>query len=141
MSCTINQAKERILNKWDWENSDTSYPVILWGAPGVGKTHLVISLVCERMIKDLESQYLEQVKNLYNESDEYKTITKEFEKKLKILNFDYVTYELLDLISPHCLVLRLAERPIEQLQGVIVPSLSENYARFVMPENLLMGNG
>lgn len=140
MACTIAQAKERILNKWNWENSDLSYPVILWGPPGVGKTSLVISLVCERMIKDLEDKFAkdyEQIKD--KESKEYLDLKKEFERKLNILKFKDITFELLEMIEPHCLILRLAERPIEQLQGVIVPSLSEkqNYARFVMPENLV----
>jgi len=149
MANTINQAKERILTKWNWENPDLSYPVILWGGPGIGKTELVISLVCERMINDLENKYAEDLKainsqgletDLGKELDEHRAkLTKEFEAKLKLLQFDYPSHDLLKLIEPHCLVLRLAERPIEQLQGVVVPSLSEkeNFARFVMPENLV----
>jgi hypothetical protein len=140
MACTITQAKKRILNKWNWDNASLSYPVILWGPPGIGKTELVVSLVCERMIKELELKFYEDTKDIQNkESEEYIKIKKEFDRKYKILNFNDVTHELLELITPHCLVLRLAERPIEQLQGVVVPSLSEekNFARFVMPENLV----
>jgi len=136
---TIAQAKKRILTKWDWNNADTSYPVILWGPPGIGKSEIVISLICERMIDDLKIQHHKDVKEIDKNGEEYQKLTADLEKKLKILNFDYVSHELLEFISPHCLMLRLAERPIEQLQGVIVPSLSEkqNFARFVMPENLV----
>jgi len=142
MANTIIQAKQRILTKWNWENPDISYPVILWGGPGIGKTELVISLVCERMIKDLEKKYAEDmtaIADQFGMEERRAELTKEFEAKLKLLQFDYPTHDLLKLIEPHCLVLRLAERPIEQLQGVVVPSLSEkeNFARFVMPENLV----
>ncbi len=139
MASTITEAKGRILTKWDWNNPDLSFPVILWGAPGIGKTELVISLVCERMLKDLDTEYATKFKTVQKGSDEYKELEELYTKRYNILNFDYVSSELLELISPHCLVLRLAERPIEQLQGVIVPSLTkeENFARFVMPENLM----
>jgi hypothetical protein len=140
MATTIAQAKQRILNKWDWENPDISYPVILWGPPGLGKSEVIMSIVCERMIEDLKKKYYDTVKQIQDkESEEYKKLTEELERKIKVLNFDYVSHELLEMIAPHCLVLRLAERPIEQLQGVVVPSMSEkeNFARFVMPENLV----
>jgi len=137
---TIAQAKERILTKLDWDNTDLSYPVILWGPPGLGKSFLVVSLVCERMIEDLKKEYYEKAKDITDkEGEEYQKLTAELERKLKLLNFDDITHELLEFIAPHCLVLRLAERPIEQLQGVVVPSMSDkdNFARFVMPENLV----
>lgn len=136
MKCNINQAKQRILSKWDWQDPKASYPVILWGPPGLGKTHMVVSLVCERMAKELELEFINTAKSLQQESEEYQSLKIELERKLKILNFDDITHELLELIEPHLLMIRLAERPIEQLQGVIVPSLSEEYARFVMPANL-----
>jgi MoxR-like ATPase len=139
----IAQAKERILSKWDWNNPADNYPVILWGSPGIGKTELVYQVVAERMIyeADREFAYLIiqlKIKNKnYESTEEYKEAKKELEHKKKILNFTYVSEEFLDLIAPHCLILRLAERPIEQLQGVVVPSLSENFAKFVMPENII----
>lgn len=136
---TLAQAKQRILNKWDWEDNSNSYPVILWGAPGLGKTSLVYSLVAERMIHDLKNQFVDDVKGLDKDSKEYLEKKETFDKKIKVLNFSDPNDEFLEMISGHCLVLRLAERPIEQLQGVIVPSLSEkeNVAKFVMPENLV----
>lgn len=136
---TLAQAKERILRKWNWTDSNTSYPVILLGAPGLGKTMLIYQLVAERLIFELSTNFNKQSSNLDKDSEEYKKLKAEFDHKINILNFDDVTDEVLELLSPHCLVLRLAERPIEQLQGVVVPSMSEekNYARFVMPENLV----
>ncbi|HVI41600.1 MAG TPA: hypothetical protein VM577_13185 [Anaerovoracaceae bacterium] len=136
MTCTIEEAKRRILNKLSWDEDGASEPIILWGPPGVGKTELIVSLVCDRMLKDLEAQFISEGKELDNSSEEFKQLVAGYEKTKKVLEFDHVTHELLELISPHLLVIRLAERPIEQLQGVVVPSLSENYARFVMPENL-----
>lgn len=137
MPCTIEEAKRRIFNKLNWETGD-SEPIILWGAPGIGKTELIVSLVCEKMIQELEADVLLKMKeNGWVEgSEEFKTEAAKLEELKKILDFDHVTHELLDLIAPHLLVIRLAERPIEQLQGVVVPSLSSEYARFVMPENL-----
>jgi MoxR-like ATPase len=138
----IAQAKERILSKWDWNNPTDNYPIILWSAPGLGKTSLVYELIAERMIHELDKEFAELIFEMkgkdknYDSSKEYIEAKIELDRKKKILNFIYVGKEFLDLIAPHCLVLRLAERPIEQLQGVIVPSLSENYAKFVMPENL-----
>lgn len=137
MTCTIEEAKRRISNKLDWENGE-SESIILWGAPGLGKSQMIVSLVCEKMIQDLESKTLQEIKdnNWAEDSKEFKKAAEELAIKKKILDFDDITHELLDLISPHLLVIRLAERPIEQLQGVVVPSLSADYARFVMPENI-----
>jgi hypothetical protein len=140
MALTLTQAKKRILNKWDWEDDSNNYPVILWGPPGIGKTYLIYSLVCERMIVEAESNFVKTVKEkkLNKEDKEYVELSEVLAKTLNILKFKSVTHELLELIDRHCLVLRLAERPIEQLQGVIVPSLSEGsrFAKFIMPENL-----
>ena len=33
------------------------FSFILWGPPGIGKTQLVYSLVCERMIYELEKEF------------------------------------------------------------------------------------
>lgn len=139
MAINLNQARQRILNKWDWENNDNSYPVILWSAPGVGKTSLVYSLIAERMISELRNEFAKKTENLDKQETEYLELKKELDKKIDILKKEDINSEFLQLISPHCLVIRLAERPIEQLQGVIVPSMSENnnYAKFVMPENLV----
>ena len=136
---TLAQAKQRILNKWDWEVSANNYPVILWGPPGIGKTELIYSLVAERMGEELRKKFVEDVEKLEKDSDEYNDKKNELDKKLAVLDFDVPTPEFLEMIEKHCLVLRLAERPIEQLQGVVVPSISkeENFARFVMPENLV----
>lgn len=137
MAITLKQAKQRILNKWDWEDNNNNYPVILWGPIGIGKTHLIYSLVCERMASELKKEFYDQAKDLDKASDEYKSLEKELNKKLNILDFKYINDELMSLIDKHCLILRLGERPIEQLQGVIVPSLSEKsgFAKFIMPEN------
>jgi len=138
----IAQAKERILSKWDWNDPTDNYPVILWGSPGIGKTELVYQIISERMVYEAEKEFSELISQLkkknkdYESLEEYKEAKRNLEHKKKVLNFSYVGKEFLDMIAPHCLILRLAERPIEQLQGVVVPSLSENYARFVMPENL-----
>lgn len=145
---TLSQAKERILSKWDWDDASNNYPVILWGAPGLGKTWLVYELVADRMLKEAELTFYEKSQELkatvknqeeLEKLDEYQAAKKELEEKRRILNFTEVNKEFLELIEPHCLVIRLAERPIEQLQGVVVPSMSneENFARFVMPENLV----
>src|ERR1035437_2739826 len=124
MACTIEEAKQRILNKLYWEEDGSSEPVILWGPPGVGKTELIVSIVCERMIRELEKKFLEEgailkKKGLTSEDEELKSLIDKFEATKKILEFDHVTHSLLELISPHLLVIRLAERPIEQLQGVV----------------------
>jgi hypothetical protein len=137
---TIEEAKQRILNKIDWENGSNE-PVILWGPPGVGKTEIIVSIVCDRLLKELEDEFLEKGKELQNkgltaEDEEFKLLIQNYDKTKSTLEFDYVTHELLEMIAPHLLVIRLAERPIEQLQGVVVPSMSSEYARFVMPENL-----
>jgi hypothetical protein len=136
---TLAQAKQRILNKWDWEDNSNNYPVILWGAPGIGKTEVIYSLVAERMMEDLKNSFIENTKSLDKESKEFSKLKADLDQKLKVLDFDVPTYDFLEMIEKHCLVLRLAERPIEQLQGVVVPSMSneENFARFVMPENLV----
>lgn len=128
---TLAQAKQRILNKWDWIDSTDNKPVILWGPVGCGKTSLVYSLVAERM-----TQEIKQALNKSVISAEEKT---DLEHQLAVLQSDDPTHEFLELISNHCIVIRLAERPIEQLQGVVVPSLSEenNFVKFVMPENLV----
>jgi len=136
---TLSQAKQRILNKWDWSAENDNYPVILWGPPGIGKSEMIYSLVCDRMLVEAREEFAKAVENINKDSDEYKELKNELEKKTSVLNFTSVTHELIEAIAPHCLVLRLAERPIEQLQGVVVPSMSEkeNFARFVMPENLV----
>lgn len=136
---TLAQAKQRISNKWDWEATNNNYPVILWGPPGIGKTELIYSLVAERMGEELKKKFVEDTKGFEKESKEYTEAKAELDRKLKVLDFDVPTHDFLEMIAPHCLILRLAERPIEQLQGVVVPSMSneENFARFVMPENLV----
>lgn len=143
------QAKERILSKWDWEDSDDNYPVILWGPPGCGKTYLIYSLVAERMIKEAEVNFFNFTKELkenkklkdsdLDKDENYVKLKEELEHKKKVLNFSNASHEFMKMIEPHCLVIRLAERPIEQLQGVVVPSISEDqdFAKFVMPENLV----
>ena len=81
MASTITEAKGRILTKWDWNNPDLSFPVILWGAPGIGKTELVISLVCERMLKDLDTEYATKFKTVQKGSDEYKELEELYTKR------------------------------------------------------------
>lgn len=78
----IKEAKSNILRKWG------SYPIIIWGPPGIGKTSLITQIAAE--------------------------------KKLE-----------------HTLIIRLAERPVEQLQGVVIPSLSRDSARFILPDNIV----
>ena len=150
---TLKQAKERIQSKWDWNDSADNYPVILWGPPGIGKTQIVYEIVAERMVYELEKEFFNFVTDLktklkesngktpsqedLEKIEEYTERKNDLENKKNILNFTSVTDDLLKLIAPHCLIIRLAERPIEQLQGVVVPSISENFAKFVMPENLV----
>lgn len=144
---TLAQAKERIKTKWDWSDTNNNYPVILWGAPGVGKTQIIYQLIAERLIEELELEFYEYTKeikeknNLKREdlksNEEWKKKEKELKNKREILNSADLSNKFMELIEPHCLVIRLAERPIEQLQGVVIPSLSDNFARFVMPENLV----
>lgn len=102
-------------------------------------TEIIYSLVCDRMIAEATEEFAKAVENIKKDSEEYIELKSELEKKTSVLKFTAVTHELLETIAPHCLVLRLAERPIEQLQGVVVPSMSgkDNFARFVMPENLV----
>lgn len=136
---TLKQAKQRILNKWNWEDSSKSVPTILYGAPGIGKTALAYSLIADRIKFELEKEFLKNSQKIEDKSsEEYIKLNSEFEKKIKILNFDSITKEFLDFISPHCLTLRLAECPIEVLQGVVVPSLSDkdNFAKQVVLENI-----
>lgn len=142
MACTIEEAKQKILNKLYWEEGVSSEPVILWGAPGLGKTEMIVSLICDRLLKELENNFLTEGKKLADQG--FKSGTPEFDKFVasyeadkKLLEFEFVSQELLEKLAQHLLVLRLAERPIEQLQGVVVPSISDNFARFVMPENLV----
>jgi hypothetical protein len=139
---SLAQAKERVLTKWDWDNDTDNYPVILWGPIGIGKTWLVYQLISERIIYELDKEFAALILKLkkenknYESAEEFKSAKVELDRKRKILDFKDLNAEFMNLISPHCLILRMAERPIEQLQGVVVPSLSDNYAKFVMPENL-----
>lgn len=134
MGCNLQVAKQKILNKWDWSNAGKSEPVILWGAPGIGKTQLICQLVGERMLHEMNQQ-IEELE-AKGSSKELENLKVRYENtRTKLDNFEDVTTDILEAIEDHLLVIRLAERPIEQLQGVIVPSKSTEWADFVLPKN------
>lgn len=123
---TVEQAKQAIMNKWDWENPNANIPIFLWGSIGIGKTNCVQDLVASRMIYELEN-------NLPNLNGEAKKKAARELERLK--NYDRPK-EVEDLLERHLLTLRLAERPIEQLQGVPAPDFERSRTVFLMPENV-----
>lgn len=121
MAYTINRAKQAVLNKWDWTNPENNIPIFIWGPLGIGKTQLVSQIVSERMIYELSKIQNKSEKDIINLRR-----LKEF-KNVKHIE---------DLLDEHLLVLRLAERPIEQLQGIPAPDFNNKRAVFLMPENV-----
>lgn len=122
---TIKESRQAIMNKWDWENPTENITTILWGPPGIGKTWLVYDVVVERMIKELEMKKANE------------TLSGEDVKNLNMLKTYSNPKEIEKLISKHLLVLRLAERPIEQIEGVPAPDFKNRSTIFLMPENLI----
>ncbi len=125
MSYNITKAKKAIRNKWDWKNPDMNITTFIWGPIGVGKTNAVEQLVIERKIAELEAKILLG-------SDSKLT---DLNKLRKLQDYTF-TREIQDILDENLLVLRLAERPIEQLQGIPAPILENNSAKFLIPENL-----
>ena len=128
MQISLAKAKQAILNKWDWENPNNNIPIFVWGPIGVGKTWTVTEVVVERIKKDIENSLkltlpLKAMEDLNN--------------KLTRLNNYERPEEIADIVDKHLLVLRLAERPIEQLQGVPTPDFAKGVTRFLMPENVV----
>jgi len=119
MGYNLEKTKRSIFNKWDWDNPERSIPVFLWGQIGIGKTSIINQVVIARIKKDLE---------------EDKEANKE--KLHRLNNYKYLS-EVQDMIDEHLLVLRLAERPIEQLQGVPTPDFKNKVTMFFMPENMV----
>ena len=117
---TVEEIKIAIMNKWDWEHPALNIPILLWGAPGLGKTWIIFDLVAGRKLSELC--------NLPNPTEEDR------EKIRRLQNYSNPN-EIEDLIEENLLVLRLAERPIEQLEGVPAPDFANRSTCFLMPEN------
>ncbi|HUU87017.1 MAG TPA: ATP-binding protein [Candidatus Glassbacteria bacterium] len=122
---TIKESRRAIMNKWDWENPTDNITTILWGPPGIGKTWLVYDVVVERLIKELE------------EKKQNQSLTVEEVANLETLKTYYDPKQIEKIISKNLLVLRLAERPIEQIEGVPAPDFKNRSTIFLMPENLI----
>ena len=152
---TVKEARQSILNKWDWEDPSENVPIFLWGPIGIGKTQIVQTVVAERKLfelkKDLEKaeKDLEKVENCKNvkdiTSDQADLLMKEksviedrksaIEDKINRLSAYDSPKQIADILEDHLLVLRLAERPIEQLQGIPAPDWENRQTVFLMPEN------
>lgn len=126
----IIQAKRAARNKWDWVNPINNIPIFIWGPIGVGKTWVVQQLAAERMILDRKNILSGEVPA----TDEEKEIAA---VELKRLQSFSDPKEVEDLLAKHVLVLRLAERPIEQLQGVPTPDLENQQTVFLIPKNFV----
>jgi hypothetical protein len=126
MSFTIGQASAAVMNKWDWEDPTNNTPVFLWGSIGIGKTNLIQDLVAKRMIADRQSLVLTL------SGADLEVAQHELQR---LLSYDRPK-EVEDLLDQHLLTLRLAERPIEQLQGVPAPDFENHRTVFLMPENV-----
>lgn len=129
MGYTIKQVRSSILNKWDWNDYKKNIPILVWGPPGVGKTWLIMSIIAERKIKELELKLSQS--NLSSLDKE--KLTNDLNRLKSYTDPD----EIEDILAPHILVMRLAERPIEQIEGVPSPNFECGFTRFLMPENLI----
>lgn len=130
MGYNTKQVRSAILNKWDWKNPKNNIPILVWGPPGIGKTWLIMSIIAQRKIEELEL-------SLKNDS-----FTSYYTKKEAIIMLERLkTYtnpdEVDDILNRHTLIMRLAERPIEQIEGVPAPNFELGYTKFLMPENLI----
>jgi len=126
---TIKESRRAIMNKWDWENPSENITTILWGPPGIGKTWLIFDIVVERMIKELKANLEKPESDLNSHAN-----TK---RDLDILTSYDNPNQIEKILSKHLLVLRLAERPIEQIEGVPAPNFETRSTVFLMPENLI----
>ena len=122
---TIKEARRAIMNKWDWKNPTENITTILWGPPGIGKTWLVYDVVVERLVKELK------------EKQQKESLTVKEAADLQTLETYYDPKQIEKIISKNLLVLRLAERPIEQIEGVPAPDFENRSTIFLMPENLI----
>ncbi len=125
----IIQAKRAARNKWDWQNPINNIPFFIWGPIGVGKTWIIQQLVAERMVFDRKQIIADE-----NATQEEKELAS---KELYRLQHFIDPKEVEDLLGLHMLVLRLAERPIEQLQGVPTPDLVNQQTVFLIPKNFV----
>jgi hypothetical protein len=127
MKHTIESAINAIMNKWDWENPVNNIPIFLHGPIGIGKTWGVQYVVSRRIIHDLE-------KKLTTASEEEKNVIEHNLFRLR----NYVDpKEVEDLLNEHLLTLRLANFPIEVLQGIPAPSFEQKKALFLMNDMMI----
>jgi len=129
MGYNLAKTKKALLNKWDWDTPSNNIPLFLWGPIGIGKTSIVEQAVIERKKKDLEAI----IKNFAETEKEH------IEAKCKLERLENYnrSSEIQDILDENLLVLRLAERPIEQLQGVPTPNFKGRVTMFFMPENMV----
>lgn len=121
----INQVKKAILNKWDFENPERSIPIFVWGNIGLGKTWIVQECLVQKCIYELEKLIKAG-----------KLLTQEQEKELSRLKTYTDPKEIEDILDKHMVILRLANSPIEKLQGIPFPKKETMTALFLMPENI-----
>lgn len=119
---TIDQVRTAVMNKWDWENPVNNIPIIIWGPPGIGKTELVFDIVAQRKINELENN---------------KSLSDKEKSDLHVLKNYSSVKQIEKILKDNVLVLRLAERPIEQIEGIPAPNFQNKSTSFLMPENLV----
>jgi len=112
----VAQVKQAIKNKWDWRSGDFHYtPILVWGGPGIGKTHILNQVVSERKIVELKENSDPRLERLL-----------EFNRP----------EDVEDILEENLLNIRLAERPLEQIEGMPYPYPKEGYMEFLAPKNL-----
>lgn len=121
----INQVKKAILNKWSFESPECNIPLFIWSNLGLGKTWIVQECLAQKCIYELE-KFIKAGKLL----------TQEQERELSRLKSYTDPKEIEDLLDKHMVILRLANSPIEKLQGVPFPKKETLTALFLMPENI-----
>jgi len=126
MGYNIEQVREAVMNKWDWENPANNVSICVWGPPGVGKTWIIASVVAQRQIYEYENMLSRGEGN-----------SAELQNKINRLKNYVDPKEVMDILIENMLVLRLAERPIEQIEGVPFSYVEKGFTRFLMPENLV----
>lgn len=129
MGYNIVNVRSSIMNKWDWESPINNVPICVWGSPGIGKTWIIVEVVVARKIEEIENQ----LSKMSRHDIEYDLLN----SKLNRLKNYVDPNEIEDIIQENVLVLRLAERPIEQIEGVPQGNFEHGFTRFLMPENLV----
>ena len=105
MGYNTKQVRSAILNKWDWQDSSNNIPILVWGPPGVGKTHLIMSVAVERKIKELESNIRKMKETSFN-SMQQKQLDKMSEDLDRLNNYTNPD-DIEDILEEHLLVMRL----------------------------------